>query len=114
MIKTHIEPSQFKGIDKLPMVKEVWEKLVLWHKDTHMGLSAFYTKVGILEKKYTDGEDMHTHLDFLTMENRKLDKKAFNDGSSLKSCSCHFPETPPGRPLLLSSSNLLPTPHHSP
>jgi len=44
-----------------------------------MGLSAFYMKVGILEKKYTNGEDMHAHLDFLTMENRKLDKKAFND-----------------------------------
>ena len=44
-----------------------------------MGLSAFYTKVGILEKKYTDGEDMHTHLDFLTMENWKLDKKVFDD-----------------------------------
>ena len=79
MIKTHIEPSQFEGIDKLPTAKEVWEKLVLRHKDTHTGLSAFYTKVGILEKKYTDGEDMHTHLDFLTMENRKLDKKAFDD-----------------------------------
>ena len=79
MIKTHIKPSQFEGIDKLPTVKEVWEKLVLQHKDTHTGLSMFYTKVGILEKKYTDGEDMHAHLYFLTMENCKLDKKAFND-----------------------------------
>ena len=60
-------------------MKEVWEKLVLWHKDTHTGLSAFYTKVGILEKKYTNSEDMHTHLNFLTVENRKLDKKAFDD-----------------------------------
>ena len=79
MIETHIEPSQFEGIDKFPTAKEVWEKLVLRHKDTHTGLSAFYTKVGILEKKYTDGEDMHTHLDFLTMENRKFDKKAFDN-----------------------------------
>ena len=79
MIKTHIEPSQFEGIDKLAMAKEVWEKLALWHKDTHTGLSVFYTKVGILEKRYTDGEDMHVHLDFLTMENWKLNKKAFDD-----------------------------------
>ena len=79
MIKTHIKPSQFEGIDKLSMVKEVWEKLVLWHMDTHTGLSTFYTKVGILEKKYIDSEDMHTHLNFLTMDNCKLDKRAFDD-----------------------------------
>ena len=32
MIKTHIKPSQFEGIDKLPTAKEAWEKLVLRHK----------------------------------------------------------------------------------
>jgi hypothetical protein len=50
-----------------------------WTLKHYTGLSAFYMKVGILEKKYTDGEDMHTHLNFLTMENQKLDKKAFNN-----------------------------------
>ena len=43
------------------------------------GVPLPYMKVGILEKKYTDSEDMHTHLDFLTMENQKLNKKAFDD-----------------------------------
>ena len=33
----------------------------------------------MLEKKYTDGDDMNLHLAFFSMENRKLGKNAFDD-----------------------------------
>jgi hypothetical protein len=49
------------------------------HKGANTGLAAFYIKVGMLEKKYVEGENMHTHISFLTTENRKLGNKAFDD-----------------------------------
>ncbi|KAF8222194.1 hypothetical protein L208DRAFT_1381933 [Tricholoma matsutake] len=52
MIKTHIKASQYEGLDE-KSVKEVWDTLVTRHKSIHTGLSAFYTKLAILEKKYT-------------------------------------------------------------
>jgi Zn-finger protein len=33
----------------------------------------------MLQKKYTDGDDMNTHLTFFTMENRKLGNNAFDN-----------------------------------
>ena len=33
----------------------------------------------MLQKKYTDGDDMNMHLTFFIMENRKLGTKAFDD-----------------------------------
>jgi hypothetical protein len=44
-----------------------------------MGLAAFYIKVGMLEKKYAEGENMHAHISFITSENHKLRDKAFDD-----------------------------------
>jgi hypothetical protein len=78
MIKTHIEALQYEGLDN-KSAKDVWDTLVTRHKGTHTGLSVFYTKVGILEKKYNNGDDMHEHLNLLTMENRKLGTKGFDD-----------------------------------
>ncbi|KAF8227902.1 hypothetical protein L208DRAFT_1379584 [Tricholoma matsutake] len=68
MIKTHIEASQYEGLNN-KSAKEVWDTLVTRHKGIHTGLSVFYMKLAILKKKYTDREDMHEHLNFLTMEN---------------------------------------------
>ena len=45
----------------------------------HTGIAAFFMKVGMLQKKYTDGNDINMHLTFFTMENQKLGKKAFDD-----------------------------------
>ena len=39
----------------------------------------FFMKVGMLQKKYTDGNDMNMHLTFFTIENQKLRKKVFDD-----------------------------------
>ena len=45
----------------------------------HTGLVAFYIKVGMLTKQYTEGDNMHMHLSFFTTENCKLGSKDFND-----------------------------------
>ena len=49
------------------------------HPNVHTGLAAFYTKMGILEKKYTDREDLHAHFSHITMENWKLQQKGFDN-----------------------------------
>jgi hypothetical protein len=76
MIKTHIEASQYMGLN-IKSTKEIWDTLTTRQKGIHTGLSTFYMKVGILEKKYSDGDDMHEHLNLLMMENHKLSKKGF-------------------------------------
>src|SRR5882762_3053530 len=78
-ISNLIEVDQLAHIEGKTTAKEVWDALKKEHADTHTGLAAFYTKVGMLSKKYTEGENMHTHLSFLTTENRKLGTKAFDD-----------------------------------
>jgi hypothetical protein len=60
-------------------VKEAWDALKQKHADSHTGLAAFYIKVSMLNKKYTDGKSMHAHLSFFTTENCKLATKAFNN-----------------------------------
>jgi len=74
-----IEPDQFEYIKDKTTAKEVWDALKTKHSNVHSGLTAFYTKIGMLEKKYIDGEDLHAHFNFIIMENRKLGKKAFDD-----------------------------------
>jgi len=77
-IMTKIEPSEYSGLEK-KSAKEVWDVLKARHADTHTGVAAFFTKVGMLQKKYTDGDDMNMHLTFFTLENRKLGNNAFDD-----------------------------------
>ena len=45
----------------------------------HTGIAMFFTKVGMLQKRYTDGDDMNMHLTLFTNENQKLGKNAFDD-----------------------------------
>ena len=78
-ISNLIEVEQLAHIEGKTTAKEVWDALKKEHADTHTGLAAFYIKVGMLNKKFTEGENMHTHLSFLTTENRKLGTKAFDD-----------------------------------
>jgi hypothetical protein len=78
LIMMKIEPSQYEELEN-KSAKEVWDALKAQHAGTHTGLAAFYTKVGMLEKKYTDGDDMNSHLTFFTLENRKLGTNAFDD-----------------------------------
>jgi hypothetical protein len=78
-ISNLIEVDQFAHIEGKTSAKEVWDALKSEHADTHTGLAAFYIKVGMLSKKYTEGESMHTHLTLLMSENRKLGTKAFDD-----------------------------------
>ena len=80
MIMLKLELPQYEDLEG-KSVKEVWDTLKARHIGTHTGLAAFWTKKGMLEKKYTDGEDMNAHLMFFTMENRKLGKQAFDDES---------------------------------
>ena len=74
-----IEPDQFEYTKDLTTAQEVWEKLKEKHANVHTRLAAFYTKMGILKKKYTEGEDLHAHFSHILMENRKLQKKGFDD-----------------------------------
>ena len=75
---TKIELSKYSGLEN-KLAKEVWDALSAWHADTHTGIAMFFMKVGMLQKKYTDNNDMNMHLTFFTMENWKLRKKAFDD-----------------------------------
>ena len=70
-----IEPDQFEYIKDLTTSQEVWDKLKEKHANFHTGLATFYMKMGILKKKYTDGEDLHAHFSHITMENQKLQQK---------------------------------------
>jgi hypothetical protein len=78
-ISNVIEPDQFEHIDGKETAKEAWDALKQKHADLHTGLAAFYIKVGMLNKKYTDGESMHAHLSFFSTENSKLATKAFDN-----------------------------------
>ena len=73
-----IEPSEYSGLEN-KSAKEVWDALLEQHADMHTGVAVFFMKVGMLQKKYTDNDNMNMHLTFFTMENRKLEKKAFDD-----------------------------------
>ena len=79
MILNVIEPDQFEHIDDKETAKEAWDALKQKHADLHTGLAAFYIQVGMLNKKYADGESMYAHLSFFSTENRKLTTKAFDD-----------------------------------
>jgi hypothetical protein len=79
MISNVIELNQFKHINGKETAKEAWDALKQKHTDSHTSLAAFYIKVDMLNKKYTDGESMHAHLSFFSTENCKLATKAFND-----------------------------------
>jgi len=68
LIMTKIELPEYKDLEN-KSAKGVWDALKARHADTHTGVAAFWTKVGMLQKKYTDGDDMNTHLTFFTMEN---------------------------------------------
>ena len=58
-----IELSEYSGLENR-LAKEVWDALLERHADMHTGVAAFFTKVGMLQKKYTDGNDMNMHLTF--------------------------------------------------
>lgn len=77
-INSLIEPEQLKLVEKCTTAKEVWDTLKKKHETINSGLAVYYTKVGMLEKKYVEG-DMHAHLSFLSLENHKLGSKAFDD-----------------------------------
>ena len=65
---TKIEPSQYVDLED-ESAKEVWDALKAQHANMHTGVATFFTKVGMLEKKYTNNNDMNMHLTFFTMEN---------------------------------------------
>lgn len=71
-IRSMIAEDQLQHIEGEPTPKEVGDALKAAHKDSTPGLAAYYIKIGLLEKKYAEDENMHTHLSFIQMENRKL------------------------------------------
>ncbi|KIM82709.1 hypothetical protein PILCRDRAFT_7621 [Piloderma croceum F 1598] len=78
-IRLIVEHDQLEHTDGKDTAREVWDALKEKHKGANMGLAAFYIKVGMLEKKYVEGMNMHTHISFFTTENHKLGNKAFDD-----------------------------------
>ena len=53
-----IELSEYSGLKNMS-AKAVWDALKARHADMHTGVAAFFVKVGMLQKKYTDGDDMN-------------------------------------------------------
>lgn len=80
-IRSLVEDDQLVHLDGLTSAKQVWDTLKEKHKDSAAGLAAYYIKIGTLEKRYSDESDetMLAHLNFITLENRKLGSKAFDD-----------------------------------
>jgi gag-polypeptide of LTR copia-type len=76
-----IEEDQEHHIKNYKCAKDIWDHLKKVHEEWHMGIATFYTKIGILKKKYEDGKSMQMHIDFLLHENNKLAAagKAFDD-----------------------------------
>jgi hypothetical protein len=68
LIRTYIAEDQLQHLDGKTKAKDVWYTLAEKHKDSISGFTAYYTKIGILEKKYVEDESMHAHLSFLGPE----------------------------------------------
>jgi len=80
LIKKYLAANQLLAIASLKTSKEIWDKLKTIHITTSTGIIAFYIKVGILQKQYTEGENLPDHLNFFLIENGKLaDKQQFLD-----------------------------------
>jgi hypothetical protein len=71
-----INNEYFALVKDLDTAKDVWDALKAKHADEYTGIAAYYVRVGILAKKFSEGEDMEEHLKFLTLENTKLGTKA--------------------------------------
>jgi gag-polypeptide of LTR copia-type len=76
-----ISEDQEWHIENYTSAKDLWDKLQTVHECMHTGIASFYIKIGILEKKFIEGDSMQAHIDFLTLENQKLaaSKTSFND-----------------------------------
>ena len=68
LIMTKVKLSEYKDLEN-KSAKEVWDTLKTRHADMHTGVATFFIKVGMLQKKYNDGDDMNMHLTFFTIEN---------------------------------------------
>lgn len=80
IIKEHLAPEQLILIEKLTSAKDVWTKLKEAHAGTTAGLEAFYIKRGMMDKRYEHGDNMQDHINFYSLENKKLsDTDAFGD-----------------------------------
>ncbi|KIK60253.1 hypothetical protein GYMLUDRAFT_1000242 [Collybiopsis luxurians FD-317 M1] len=80
IIKEHLAPEQIALIENLTDSKAVWKALEDAHKGTSTGLNAFYTKCGMMDKRYNDGDNMQGHINFFILENKKLSTSdAFSD-----------------------------------
>ena len=79
IITQSVEPEQLVYFKDKTTAKDVWNAIKAQHANVNTGLIAFYTKLGMLEKKYIDSEDLHAHFNYIILENRKLGIKAFDD-----------------------------------
>ena len=68
LIMMKVKPSEYKDLEN-KSAKEVQDTLKTRYADMHTGVATFFIKVGMLQKKYNDGDDMNMHLTFFTMEN---------------------------------------------
>ena len=79
IITQSVEPEQLSHFKDETTAKGTWNALKAQHANVNTGLTAFYIKVCMLEKKYVDGEDLHAHFNTIILENRKLGLKGFDD-----------------------------------
>jgi hypothetical protein len=86
IIKKYIASNQYSLIDGKTTAKEVWDALIALiehHSETLSGLNLFWTKMGIIHKHYSEGEDINDYCDFFKKENSKLPEGEAFDGPFL-------------------------------
>lgn len=60
---------------------EIWKIVLSVNHDTHSGVTAFYIKIGIIERRYIDGTPIADHIGWIRTENQRLQgmKKDLDD-----------------------------------
>ncbi|KAF5387137.1 hypothetical protein D9615_002165 [Tricholomella constricta] len=67
-----IDETQDVHIEGATTSYELLTRLQKAHVETSSGVTAFYTKVGMLQRKYIDGESMQAHISALLNDNARL------------------------------------------
>jgi hypothetical protein len=69
-----------QNIAALDSAKGLWDKLKEdYELVSHRGLEAFYIQADIFSKRYTPGESMQDHINFMRTQNSRLGAKVFDD-----------------------------------
>lgn len=72
VIVESLDPSQDVHVSELEYSKDMWDALHDAHVGIQTGVTAFYTKLDMIHRKYVPGTSMQTHINSLVEDNARL------------------------------------------